>query len=76
MACATAAETFRFKSPYKLADHGLSENGLNWPDGHIEYKELRTVLNEAVAGFAHVYAYGLSKCTFLAGLTARQIHNL
>ena len=39
-----AAETFRFKSPYKMADHGSSENGLNWADGHTEYKELHTVL--------------------------------
>ena len=51
-------------------------NGLNWADGHIEYKELHTVITEAVAGFAHLYAYGVSKCTFLAGLTGRPIHNL
>jgi len=71
-----AAETFRFKSRYKMADHGSSENGLKWADGHIEYKELHTVLTKAVAGFAHLYANGLSKCTFLAGLTGRPIHNL
>jgi len=34
------------------------------------------VLNEAVAVFAHLYAYGDSKCTFLAGMTGRPIHNL
>ena len=50
------AVTFRFKSPYKMAEHGSSQNGLNWADGHIEYKELHTVLTEAVAGFAHLYA--------------------
>ena len=33
---AAAAETFRFNSPYKMADHGSSENGLNWANGHIE----------------------------------------
>jgi hypothetical protein len=76
VAGAAASETFRFKSPYKMADHGSSENGINWADGYIEYKELHTVLNEAVAGFAHLYAYGVSKCTFLAGLTGRPIHNL
>jgi len=76
VASANAAETFRFKSPYKMADHGSSENGQNWADGHIEYKELHTVLTEAVAGFAHLYAYGVSKCTFLARLTGRPIHNL
>jgi len=69
VASGSAAEMFRFKSPYKMADHGSSENGLNWADGHIEYKELHTVLTEAVGGFAHLYAYGVSKCTFLAGLT-------
>ena len=35
---ATASETFRFNGPYKMADHGSSENGMNWADGHIEYK--------------------------------------
>ena len=29
-----------------------------------------------MAGFAHLYAYGVSKCTLLAGLTGRPIHNL
>jgi len=52
VACAAASETFRFKSPYKMADDVSSENGLNWADGHIEYKELHKVLTEAVAGFA------------------------
>jgi hypothetical protein len=76
VARAAASETFRFKSPYKMADHGSSENGIKWADGYIEYKELHTVLNEAVACFALLYAYGVSKCTFLAGLTGRPIHNL
>jgi len=66
VASAAASETFRFKSPYKLADHESSENGLNWADGHIEYKELHTLLTEAVADFAHLYAYGVPKCTILA----------
>jgi len=74
MVSAAASETFRFKSPYKMGDHGSSENGLNWADGHIEYKELHTVLTDA--GFAHLYACGVSKCTFLAGLTGRPIHKL
>jgi len=76
VASAIASETFRFNPRYKMADHGSIENGINWMDGHIEYKELHTVLNEAVAGVAHLYAYGISKCTFLAGLTGRPIHNL
>jgi len=76
VASAIVSETFRFKPPYKMADHRSIENGINWADGHIEYKVLHTFLNEAVAGFAHLYAYGISKCTFLAGLTGRPIHNL
>jgi len=76
VASASASETFRFKLPYKMADHGSKENGINWIDGHVEYRELHMVLNEAVAVFAHLYAYGVSKCAFLAGLTGRPIHNL
>jgi hypothetical protein len=58
-----------------MADHGSSENGIHWADGHIEYKELQTVITEAVAGFAHLYAC-VSKVTFLSTLTGRTIHNL
>ena len=76
VASAIASETFRFKPPYKMADHVSLENGIYWSDGDIEYKELHTVLNEAVAGFVHLYAFGISKCTFLAGLTGRPIRNL
>ena len=54
VAIATASDTFRFKSPFKTADHGLSQNGITWADGHINYMELHTVLNEAVAGFFHL----------------------
>jgi len=71
-----ASATFRFKNPYKIAEHCSSENGLNGADGHVEYKELHTVLTGAVADFAHLYANGLSKYTFLAGLTERPIHNV
>jgi len=71
-----AAETFRFKRPYKMSDHGSSENGLNWADGHMEYEEMHTVFTEAVGGFAHLYAYGVFNCTFLGGLTGRPIHKI
>ena len=37
--------------------HGDSENGLNLDDGHIPYNQLFWVLKEAVAVFAHLYAY-------------------
>ena len=56
MANTTASETFRFKTPYKMADHCSSENGIHCVDGHIEYKELHIVVSESVAGFAHLYA--------------------
>ena len=59
-----------------MADHGSTDSGLNWSGGHIEYKELHMVINEAVAGFAHTFTHGVSKCLFLAGLTGRPIHNL
>ena len=42
----------------------------------MEYKDLNTVVTEAVAGFASLYAYGVSKVTFLKSLTGRTIHNL
>jgi len=72
VASATVSETYRFKSPYKMADHGLSENGINWADAHVEYKDFHTVVTEAVAGFAHLYAYDVSKVTFLSSLTGRR----
>jgi len=53
-------DSFRFKT-----SHGSDENGLNWEDGHIAYHDLRTVGSEAVAGFAHLYCYGITKCKFL-----------
>jgi len=52
-----------------MADHGTTVNGINLIDGHIEYRELHMLLNVAVAGFAQLYAYGVSKCTFLASIT-------
>jgi hypothetical protein len=42
----------------------------------IEYKDLHTVVTEAMEVFAHLYAYGVSKVTFLSSLTGRTIHNL
>ena len=69
IASSIANETFRFKSPYKMADHGSSENVINCADGHIVYKDLHSVFTEAVAGFAHLYAYGVCKVTFLSSLT-------
>jgi len=76
VANAAASETLRFKSPYRMVKRGSSEDVQNWADVHIAYKELHTVFPEAVAGSAHLYAYGVSKCTFLAGLTGQPMHNL
>jgi len=42
----------------------------------IEYKDLHTVVTEAMEVFSHLYAYGVSKVTFLSSLTGRTIHNL
>ena len=33
-------------------------------------------MNEAVAGLAHLYAYGDSKCTLILRLLGRPLHNL
>jgi hypothetical protein len=76
IASSTASEKFRFKNPYKMADRGSSENVINWADGHIEYKDLHIMVIEAVEGFAHLYAYGVSKFTFLSSLTRRTNLNL
>ena len=59
-----------------MEDHVSSDNGINWIERHIEYRDLYAVVINAVAGFAHLHAYGVSKCTFLAGLSGRPIHNL
>jgi len=72
IAAANVSDSFRFKSPYPMTTHRSVENGLNWDDGHIAYSELYTVVNEAVAGFAHLYAYGIAKCAFLTELLSRQ----
>ena len=69
-------ETFQFQSPYAMWPNGSSEIGLNWVDGHIPYTQYSSVMNEAVAGFALLYAYGDSKCTFIAQLLDRPVHNL
>jgi len=36
-----AYETFRFKPPNKMADHGSTANGIYWIDDHIDYRELQ-----------------------------------
>ena len=52
---AAASKNVPFQAPYKMADHCSTKNGIKWIDGHIEYRELHTVYNEAVAVFANLY---------------------
>jgi len=58
-------DSFRFKSPYSMTLHGSDENGLNWEYVHIAYHDLYMIVSEAVAWFAHLYCYGVTKCKFL-----------
>lgn len=74
-------QTFHFRNPYaysaKIKDlNAKSNNGINWEDGYIPYSIFSTVLNEAVAGFTHLYAYGEEKCLFLEEITQRTFINL
>ena len=67
---------FTVQEPQNDGRSDSSENGINWADGHTEYKDLHTVFTEAVTGFANLYAYGVSKFTFPSSLAGRTIHNL
>jgi len=58
-------DSFRFKSPYSMTSQGSDENGLNCEDGHIAYHYLYVVVSETVAGFPHLYCYGVTKYKFL-----------
>ena len=69
-------ETFQFQCAYAIRPQGDIENGLNSDDGHIPYNQLSSVLNEAAAGFEHLYALGDSKCTLLSQLLGRPVQNL
>jgi hypothetical protein len=74
-------QTFHFKSPYSVTPkikelNDKNSTGICWDDGYINYSALYTVLNEAVAGFTHQYAYGDEKCSFLNEITGRTIINL
>jgi hypothetical protein len=69
--------TFHFRSPYAMQHpHGSAEKGLNLDDGIIPYNQLETALSESVAGYAHLYSYGISKCNFLAELIVHSVLNL
>jgi len=76
VASGAAYETFRFKPHHTMRYHVSSENGTNWVDGLIDYRKLHKVFNETVAGFTHLYAYGVSKSTFPDGMNGRPIRTL
>jgi len=76
VAAKNMVESFRLKSPYSMTSYGSDENGLNWEDGHIAYHDLYVVVSEAVAVFAHLYWYGVTKCKLLTKLPGRPILNL
>ena len=59
-----------------MRPHGFAENGLNWHDGSNPYYQLETVLSEAVAGYAHLYSYGVSKCQVPSKLLRRPVLNV
>jgi hypothetical protein len=71
-----ALETYRFFPPYTMNDHISKHNGLSWMDGNISYSLIHQTLTEATANFAHVYAKGDDKCTYLSGLLGRAVLNL
>ena len=65
-------QTYHFQGPYSKRPHGSTENGLNLDDGYIPYNQLYTVLTETLAGYAHFYSYGASKCKFISELIGAQ----
>ena len=69
------SESFRSKSPYSMSSHGTYENRFNWEDGNIAYHDLYTMTSEALADFAHLHGYGITKCTFPSELLSRPILN-
>jgi hypothetical protein len=74
-------QTCQFKSPYEMApntreSNKSSDNGISWDDGNASYSQLSTVLNEAVAGYDHLYTYGTAKCNVLSDLIHHPFLNL
>jgi len=51
-------------------------NGLSWSDGQLDYDKLKDTIMEAVAGYAHLYAYGVSKTKYLSDLLGQPVRNL
>ena len=63
-------------TPYARESNKSRENGISWDDVHTFYSELHTVLKEAVAGYAHLYAYGTVKSDYLSDVINRNFPNL
>jgi len=76
VASENAIEIFNFNSPYILTAHGCDKNGLSWSDGQLDHDKLRETINEAVSGYAHLYAYGIAKTRYLTELLAQPVRNL
>ena len=81
VASSNAINAFHFTSPYSTSNkvnelNKLSKNGLNWNDGYIPYTSLKLILEEATAGYTHLYAYERDKCCFISEVTNRAFINL
>jgi len=59
-----------------MRTHGSEENGINLDDDFVPYEQVETALSEAVAGYAHLYNYGITKCNFLSDLLILPVLNL
>jgi hypothetical protein len=70
-------QIYHFENPCTMRrPRGDDENGFNLDDGHIAHHTLYYILSVVVAGYAHLYSYGASKCTFLKELLGRPILDL
>ena len=59
-----------------MTANGCDKNDLSWGDGQVDYDKLRETISEAVSGYAHLYAYGIAKTSFLTELLAQPVRNL
>jgi len=73
VAAKNVIEIFHFKSPHPMTAHGSDENGLSWGDWQLDYDKLCETISEAVSGYAHLYAYGITKTKFLTTLLAQPV---
>jgi hypothetical protein len=69
-------DTFLFLPPYSMVKRSSESSGLSWDDGNISFSSLPQILMEATSIFAHLYAKGTDKCTFLTAMLGRPVQNL